>query len=328
MASRDENPEVLAASSRNLTTTEVHHLEAILQKHPDDLTTRTKLLGYYAGRRYSMPDNKGRAQFEKQVLWIIKNRPDAEIAGGAYTDLDPITDPTAYPIGRTLWLNHIKTDPNNTQVLLHAANYFLINEPQISEKLFTQGQRLEPTNSVWPIRLAQIYELKMQNNEGSEHVAAAKKATELLQGAQRLSNAPVYVLADLARVAYEAQEFDKARTYAKQLLQTANGSSDWNAGNDMYRGNTILGLLALHDGNLDQAKSYLLAAGKTTGSPQLDTFGPNMTLAKELLIKGEKQTVLQFFQECNAFWENSSIPEWTKEVKNGAMPDFGGNLAY
>ena len=39
------------------------------------------------------------------------------------------------------------------------------------------------------------------------------------------------------------------------------------------------------------------------GSPQLNSFGPIMSLAEELLEQGEPDTVLEFFAECRKFWK-------------------------
>jgi len=38
----------------------------------------------------------------------------------------------------------------------------------------------------------------------------------------------------------------------------------------------------LKEGKVEDAKHYLLEAGKTPGSPQLNSFGPDMSLAEEL----------------------------------------------
>ena len=86
----------------------------------------------------------------------------------------------------------------------------------------------------------------------------------------------------------------------------------------------------MQSGDVTNAKKYLLEAGKTTGSAQLNSFGPNMTLAKELLEKGEKETVLKYFESCAKFWAlgKTRLSGWTLEVKAGKIPDFGANLRY
>lgn len=62
----------------------------------------------------------------------------------------------------------------------------------------------------------------------------------------------------------------------------------------------------------------------------MDSFGPNMTLAKDLLEKGEKKVVLDYFELCRKFWEArfSKLDAWKSDVEAGRMPDFGANLDY
>ena len=85
-------------------------------------------------------------------------------------------------------------------------------------------------------------------------------------------------------------------------------------------------------GDIERAKEHLLAAGNTSGSPQLNSFGPNMTLAKELLEQGERDVVLEYFRLCAKFWKSRShlgtLEEWANQVKAGMVPDFGANLRY
>jgi hypothetical protein len=140
-------------------------------------------------------------------------------------------------------------------------------------------------------------------------------------------------LVDMAQMALAAGDLEKARTYANELLGPGlQWSRGGNAGNALFHGNIVLGRIALREGKMDDAKKYLLEAGKTKGSPVLNTFGPSMTLAKELLEKGETNAVLEYFQECGRFWPSyggeNKIAEWTAEVKEGRTPDFGANLIY
>jgi len=139
-----------------------------------------------------------------------------------------------------------------------------------------------------------------------------------------------YLLKDLAKTAFDVGETNKARMYAEKMLQGANlQKKDWNLGNDIFFGNMVLGRLALKAGDIEQAKHYLIEAGKTPGSPQLDSFGPNMTLAKELLEKGQTEVVLEFFDLCAKFWRyQPQLSEWTAAVKRDGIPDFGANLDY
>ena len=55
-----------------------------------------------------------------------------------------------------------------------------------------------------------------------------------------------------------------------------------------------------------------------------------MSLAKDLLEKGERDTVLEYFKLCRKFWEmeRGRLDQWTQEIKSGKIPDFGANLVY
>jgi len=159
-----------------------------------------------------------------------------------------------------------------------------------------------------------------------EQLAALEKKTAGLSGRDLF-----YQLADVAKKAFNAGEIDKARVYSKQLLQMARQyPKDWNYGNAIFYGNFVLGRIAIQQGNVKQAGEYLLAAGATVGSPQLDSFGPNMTLAKELLEKGQSDVVLQYFALCEKFWEDGrhKLDDWNSAVRGGEIPDFGPNLNY
>jgi len=140
-----------------------------------------------------------------------------------------------------------------------------------------------------------------------------------------------YALAGLAKAAIDAGQPDKAATYATELLQLAElHSHDWNYGNAIHDGNLVLGLVALRSDDIAGAKTYLLAAGKTPGSPQLNSFGPNMKLAKALLEKGERDAVLEYFSLCRTFWKlgGARLDSWSAAVRSGVTPDFGANLLF
>ena len=62
----------------------------------------------------------------------------------------------------------------------------------------------------------------------------------------------------------------------------------------------------------------------------MNSFGPNMQLAKDLLAKGEREVVLEYFKRCRTFWEMGAdqLAAWTDAVNRGATPEFGANLEY
>lgn len=141
-----------------------------------------------------------------------------------------------------------------------------------------------------------------------------------------------YGLKEAAQAAFDAGDLNSAESYASELLAEAPSyPEDWNYGNAIFHGNVLLGRVTLRrDKNLSLAKTLLIAAGRTPGSPQLNSFGPNMSLANDLLSAGERDTVLEFFSECGSFWKSrfSKLDQWAATVKGGGAPDFGANLRY
>ena len=136
-------------------------------------------------------------------------------------------------------------------------------------------------------------------------------------------------LGDAAKAALWVGHVGEARQLAEELKAlTPNYHGNWNYGNAIHDYNLVFGSIALGAGDVAASKRFLLAAGRTPGSPQLDSFGPNMSLAKALLIVGERQTVIEYFDLCREFWPRNELTTWKKEVQKGKIPDFGANLVY
>lgn len=139
------------------------------------------------------------------------------------------------------------------------------------------------------------------------------------------------ILAATAKAAFSVDNYTAAKSYAIELLEAAQlYVDDWNYGNAIHDGNMVLGLIAVNDGDISLGADDLLKAGNTPGSPQIDSFGPNMALAKVLLENGESKTVLEYFKLCKKFWklESGRLDNWAASVRGGGKPDFGANLVY
>lgn len=302
-------------------------LETIVAKNPDNLSARAELLGYYFMRHYL--SKEAREAREKHIFWIIKNHPEAAIAGLPYSTINATLEGDAYQQAKQLWLEQTKAHDRNTTILGNAAQFFSIHDKDLAEDLLKQAQKVEPANPEWSERLGRLYAL--QNGKGKATAAESLAEYEKAQSADASESTRFYRLDDLAKQAFEAGEIEKASKYANELLETAQKyPKDWNYGNAIHHGNNVLGRVALKQGDVKKAVQYLLEAGRTPGSPQLNSFGPNMSLAKELLEKGEKDAVLQYFELCRKFWrmDAGKLDNWTKEVKVGETPDFGANLSY
>jgi hypothetical protein len=130
----------------------------------------------------------------------------------------------------------------------------------------------------------------------------------------------------------DLERLDQAQRYAEELFKLSDSLYPEKGDADsIHHGNLILGRIALRQGDLEKAKSYLLKAGKVESSPVLGSFGPNRSLAKELLEKKERDVVLEYFKLCESFWEMGKDEElkiWTDQVRAGKVPDFRANLYH
>lgn len=150
-------------------------------------------------------------------------------------------------------------------------------------------------------------------------------------GAARNEAERFYALNRAAKTALKEGRTEEARKLAKELERLApKYRSNWNYGNAIQDANQVLGLIALSEGDVAEAKKRLLASADSKGSPQMNSFGPNMQLAKDLLAKGERDVVLEYFERCGKFWEMGAdrLSAWTDSVNRGETPKFGANLRY
>lgn len=140
-----------------------------------------------------------------------------------------------------------------------------------------------------------------------------------------------YALNDVAKQSFVLGKVEEARKAANELLVLLpKFTKNWNYGNAVQDGNLVLGRIAVKEGRIEDAKQRLLEAGKSPGSPQMNTFGPNMSLAKDLILEGERTVVVEYFELCRKFWEmdRGRLDEWSRELKAGKTPNFGANLVY
>jgi thiol-disulfide isomerase/thioredoxin len=144
----------------------------------------------------------------------------------------------------------------------------------------------------------------------NKHIAAALLAAALCAGgtlhAQDQGSGSGYealqALEAQAQTALAAGNNTEALQLGKDLLRDNVDRSSWNYGNVVYDANQIMGMAALKQGRVAPAENYLLAAGRTPGSPQLDSFGPDMKLAQALYAHGEHRVVVTFLDEVARFW--------------------------
>ncbi len=134
-----------------------------------------------------------------------------------------------------------------------------------------------------------------------------------------------YAPPQAAMGAYNLGDLELADSISREALRLAPSFTDnWNYGNALHFAHTVLGLVALERGYAEAAVEHLRLSAEMPGSPQLNSFGPSMRLARELLRRGHAEAVLAYFTQCRAFWRMGQtwLHIWEKKVQRGAMPTF------
>ncbi len=318
----------LILGGNSLSDSQVRELQAKADANPNDVESRLPLLGYYSSR--SILNKSLRESHAKIACWLIENYPDSAAAGEIAARVMGTVNPLGYVKARQIWLDAAKAHDQNVTVLINASGFFLHDDRDLCEELLKKAQALEPDNTDITKKLAQVYQLSsMFGGSQSKHWEQNDKSMAQLERALAQSKEGTDVsqlLIDIAKTAFNLGQNDKSKQFADRLLKTDS------TGDSVHYGNVILGRIALQKGEVENAGNYLLESARTSGSPVLNSFGPTMVLAKELLEKGQKDIVLQYFDLCEKFWvagaanPGNKLKEWREVVKAGDVPDFGISL--
>ena len=246
---------------------------------------------------------------------MIEHAPTDPVAGLAFATLH---QDSGYEAGKERWLDQVRARGEEPAVLLQAASYLQQRDGALAQALLRRALRTADEDAADLRR-----ELGLQLTLDGDPRGALEQfeaAFEGAEGAERL-----HQLEDLARAAMRAEEFERAQAYATELLALApQFEGDWAHGNAVHWGHVVLGHLALQRGALEEAAAELVRAGRTPGSPQLDSFGPDLTLARELAAREERACVLDYLEGVGRFWEfgRERLEGWTAELRAGRVPDL------
>ncbi len=320
-------PTEAAMKGSRLTPEAAEKLSQQIAAEPDRLDLRMELLGYYFRKRALDP--AARAAAQPQILWIINNHPASPAAALPYTQIVKLSDLAHYAEAETAWERQVAAHPKDPAILANAASFLQLSDPVAAGQLFRQALAEDPSNPDLLLRFATFLSLQARF-PNPQFPDASKEALQIYEKLLNQTEAPTgsgafYLMTTLTETAYRAGELATAREYAEKLITlAAQYKTDWNYGNAIYTANSILGLIALDAKDIPAAEKHLLAAGATPGSPQLDSFGPDLTLAQKLLTLGKRDTVLTFLDEISTFWKGreSQIKTWQKSIRDGQTPSF------
>jgi len=306
---------LLIYSGRNLAKSEVDKLEADIRKAPEDIDKRLKLIGYYDWNGRSSLDH---LRLRTHVLWMVENHPEHP-AVGEPSLRDLRDDPEGTTQMTELWYKNAASCDTSSAVLKSAEKFFFGKDPAEAERLIYCLYEKEPNNPQWANELAQLY--RMSGVPGRSFPNPTERALYAYDHVLELLHSPAErqaLAGDMAGAAFKIGDFEGAAALAKLYLHSADR-------NATQKANTILGRVALRAGDIGASKQYLLDSSGTTAAHDIATYGPAMALARELLEKGERPTVLEYLEKCLILWPRgeNTLRSWISDIRNGATPNFG-----
>ncbi|MGA8490942.1 MAG: hypothetical protein WB711_10990 [Terriglobales bacterium] len=198
---------------------------------------------------------------------------------------------------------------------------------ELAEELAARAVSLEPNNPyfLWP--LLKVLGVEVDTAEAPDQkLVAQKKVYGLFQHFNDIAVDPGYrtlLLPVLANLAFDVKDDKAARTYATQALDLASHAGDRTIQGTsvgpqaIHDANDVLGRVALRNGDLQQAREYLLKAAPV--GENMNTLGPRMLLAQALLDRGEREVVLQYLDKMKTSWKSGTtqLDHWIAAIKTG-----------
>lgn len=301
------------SDATTLSVADAARFDIELEKRPDDLELRIQRLSYL--RNNDLP-------WSEERVWLTKRHPEVRLGGFGYVAREH--EPEAYDAIRAAWEVHLAREPDNLLFVQHASEFFGFGDLERADTLLRRGALAEPTNPMWVSSLAHVF-MRRSRRETDEAArsAFALEALTHFERAHRL-NPHVHLrhveLVHVAQAAIASRVYERATSAANNLLAECDTYKGWWLhGNSVHHANIVLGQVALAAGDLDEAARRLEAAGKTPGSPQLNSFGPDLELARSLLAGGCTEVVVAYLEDCSRFWKGRAelLRGWVERIRAG-----------
>jgi hypothetical protein len=143
------------------------------------------------------------------------------------------------------------------------------------------------------------------------------------------------LLKNLSRAAIRLEDLDRASLFAQELVLDF-GQTSYTRTYDQaaHIGNTTLGLVEFRRNNIAKAKEHLLASIRAPLRMGYNNLGKiDMSLAKAMFEKGEKDTVIEYLKLCETMPNFKVYPEsyadevyalkfWLDQIEKGTTPNF------
>jgi hypothetical protein len=223
-------PQQLMQEGSNLGPGAAQELEAEIDKNPEDLAARTKLIGYYYYQWMQPGEEGAKAGRRKHILWLIEHHPDSPILSLAEVPIEEfgnsLADPEGYKQARQLWLAQREARKTDAFTLLNLAKFFQMSDKNLAESALLQAKALQPQNAQWDWQLGYLYGMGVLGVDALglngqptsvDPIAASGPFAKKSRKALAESRSPT-MLAIAAQILWR---------YGTMLAPTGSGKLDW-----------------------------------------------------------------------------------------------------
>ena len=190
-------------------------------------------------------------------------------------------------------------------------------------RLYEHANDIDPNMGRWESSLMNAYRAFASVTAApAGKIAFLEKALAVAPN----SSARISVLPELAQEHLSAGDTAKAAEAANELLAPQPDTPN-RSGSAIFTGHTVLGRIAIRQGDVKEAANRLLAAGRALSTPQLSSLAPpDWSLAEELLAAGDRDSVLAYLDLLRGVWKNDNgrLNSFASTIRSGGTPNFGG----
>ncbi len=336
----DERPDALDKAyfaGRHASEADAAAWKARFEADPQDMIARASWIGWRMNRDLHVFLNS--PEFGAHMMWLVQNQPGstltsllAPVGGGNRRGIKAVELTRA-------WTAALEQHSEDVRVLKNAASYFGLEDRDKAHELLLaiRARSKDDPGAEWALashwllrakRFQSRFDAGPYEFEKEFDAAHGKRALEHAERAIELNGPDSFSeWYEVTRIeaAAAAGAWDRAAEVAgAALARITNGSSGRVTGNLAFHANRILGHVALRREDLAAARQHLLLSCSGGTSPQLSSFGPDWSLAREMLELGERAAVLEFLAKCRTIWSShdDALDYWELQVQRGEQCSF------
>lgn len=321
------------------TSDDFTRLELEVEKNPASEAARENLLGALSGDPARFDDPR-RVEL---IEWFLENNPRNSLCATPFMSVNHETAPEAYARLKARWLTLVADAPADPQLVRGAAAFVATENLDEGKRLLKAAIAQRPDDAeLW-------LDLGRMSQDPAERLAAFEKARDT---GETLPNLLVWI----AEASFEAGQYEKSQRAADELMQLVDeartrfgdaldwpergaelwkrartASADVEAASELvdahaqhaYRkhwAQTVLGLLACRNGDVDRAISHLRASADVIPEYRLSSYGPSLDLVREVCARGRWDEGLEYLRVWEDAWDHPRLHEWIAAVEEHRMP--------